>query len=219
LKTARQFDSRAAIKTVLGYYGALGFSMLPMSAAWADPLQALREEMAPCSRCKLSKGRKTLVFGIGNPDARLMFIGEAPGRDEDIQGEPFVGEAGKLLTRLINRMGLERQDVYITNIVKCRPPMNRDPEQDEIETCLPFLKRQITAISPEVIMTLGRVAAQSLLGIKTPITRLRGTFTSFEGVPLMPTFHPAYLLRNPREKMLVWTDAQKVLEKLGMDIQ
>jgi DNA polymerase len=208
-----------AIAAVLGFYEALGFERLPLTVTKADALQIIKKQIGPCAKCKLSRGRGNLVFGEGNPDARLMFIGEGPGREEDLQGRPFVGDAGKLLNRLIERMGFKREDVYITNVVKCRPPMNRDPEQDEIATCMPFLKRQIGIISPEVIMTLGRIAAQSILGVKTPISRLRGKFTEFERIPLMPTFHPAYLLRNPKDKMLVWADAQKVLAKLGREVQ
>ncbi len=177
-------------------------------------LKQLREEIGDCTRCKLHKERKNVVFGEGSANARLMFIGEGPGRDEDMQARPFVGEAGKLLTRLIEKMGMKREDVYIANIVKCRPPFNRDPEEDEIATCKPFVERQAEIIHPGVIMSLGRVSAQSILGMKMPIGKMRGSFFSFHDIPLMPTFHPAYLLRNPRDKWLVWDDAQKVLEKL-----
>jgi len=177
-------------------------------------LQQLREEIGDCTRCNLHKERKNVVFGEGSSGARLMFIGEGPGRDEDIQARPFVGEAGKLLTKLIEKMGMKREDVYIANIVKCRPPFNRDPEADEIATCKPFVERQAEIINPGVIMSLGRVSAQSILGMKMPISRMRGNFFSFNEIPLMPTFHPAYLLRNPKDKWLVWDDAQKVLEKL-----
>lgn len=177
-------------------------------------LQALREEIGDCRRCKLCRGRQTIVFGEGNADAGLMFIGEAPGREEDVQGRPFVGDAGKLLTRLIEKMGLEREAVYIGNIVKCRPPMNRDPEEDEISTCLRFIEKQIEIIAPKVIVSLGRISAHTMTGTKTPITKLRGVFHEYRGIPLMPTFHPAYLLRNPKAKWLVWEDARKVLERL-----
>ncbi len=177
-------------------------------------LAALREEIGDCLRCKLSKERKNIVFGEGNPDALLMFIGEGPGREEDLQGRPFVGDAGKLLTRLIERMGLKREEVYIGNIVKCRPPLNRDPEEDEISTCLQFIEKQIEIISPIVVVSLGRISAQTLIGTKVPISKVRGRFYEYKGIPLMPTFHPAYLLRNPKDKWLVWEDAQKVLEKL-----
>lgn len=177
-------------------------------------LDALREEIGDCMRCKLSKGRQNIVFGEGNPDAVLMFIGEAPGREEDIQARPFVGEAGKLLTRLIEKMGLTREKVYIGNIVKCRPPQNRDPEEDEMRICSPFIDRQIDIISPRIIISLGRVASQTLMGTKIPITKLRGRFYEYKGIPVMPTFHPAYLLRNPKDKWLVWEDVQRVMERL-----
>ena len=179
-----------------------------------NALQQLKKEIGDCTRCRLHKERKNVVFGEGSSGARLMFIGEGPGRDEDIQARPFVGEAGRLLTRLIEKMGMKREDVYIANIVKCRPPFNRDPEEDEIATCKPFVERQAEIIHPGVIMSLGRVSAQSILGMKMPISRMRGNFFSFNNIPLMPTFHPAYLLRNPKDKWLVWDDAQKVLEKL-----
>jgi len=177
-------------------------------------LKKLREEIGECQRCKLSKERKHIVFGEGSPDAGLMFIGEAPGKEEDIQARPFVGDAGKLLTRMIEKMGLAREDVYIGNIVKCRPPLNRDPEEDEMKTCSPFIDRQIEIISPKVIVSLGRVSAQTLIATKIPISKLRGRFYEYKGIPLMPTFHPAYLLRNPKDKWLVWEDMQKVLELL-----
>jgi DNA polymerase len=216
------------VRHVLEFYKALGFSRLPLDlpdstpprpADKAEALAELKRKFAACGACRLSKGRKNVVFGEGSPDARLMFIGEGPGREEDLQGRPFVGDAGKLLTRLINRMGFQRKDVYIANVVKCRPPMNRDPQEDEIAACMPVLKGQVEIIAPEVIMLLGRVAAQAVLETKIPISKLRGKFTSFQGIPVMPTFHPAYLLRNPKEKMLVWADAQKVLEKLGMRVE
>ncbi|MBI4823198.1 MAG: uracil-DNA glycosylase [Nitrospirae bacterium] len=203
------------IKTVLSFYEALGIERIPLSIpSRALSLRELREEIGDCQRCKLSKERKNIVFGEGNPSAPIMFIGEAPGGEEDIQGRPFVGEAGKVLTNLITKMGFQRQKLYIGNIVKCRPPLNRDPEEDEINTCLPFIKQQIEIISPKVIISLGRISAHTLIGTKTPISKLRGRFYSYEGIPLMPTFHPAYLLRNPKDKWLVWDDAQKVLEKL-----
>ena len=179
-------------------------------------LEQLREEIGECQRCKLSRERKHIVFGEGNPDAALMFIGEGPGKEEDIQARPFVGDAGKLLTRMIEKMGLAREDVYIGNIVKCRPPLNRDPEEDEMKTCSPFIDRQIEIISPKVIISLGRVSAQTLIATKIPISKLRGKFYEYKGIPLMPTFHPAYLLRNPKDKWLVWEDMQKVLELLKM---
>ncbi len=177
-------------------------------------LKNLREEIGNCQRCKLSKGRTNIVIGEGSLDAEIMFIGEAPGREEDIQGKPFVGDAGQILTRLIVKMGFKREDVYIGNIVKCRPPLNRDPEDDEISSCIQFIKKQIGIISPKIIVSLGRVSTQTLIASKIPISRVRGRFFTYEGIPLMPTFHPAYLLRNPKDKWLVWEDAQKVLEKL-----
>jgi len=179
-------------------------------------LNTLREEIGDCKRCKLSHKRTHIVFGEGNADARLLFIGEAPGREEDLQARPFVGDAGKLLTRLIERMGFERKDVYIANIVKCRPPMNRDPEGDEIDACRGFLEEQIKIINPDVIMSLGRISALTLIGdARLKITAIRGKFFDYGGIPLMPTFHPAYLMRNPKDKWLTWSDAQKVLERLG----
>ena len=180
-------------------------------------LEALQAFIGECTRCKLHHGRKKIVFGEGNPRARLVFVGEGPGRDEDIVGKPFVGEAGKLLTRIIeNGMKLPRGDVYICNVVKCRPPGNRDPQDDEVKICLPFLLHQIRIIKPEVICALGRVAAQTLLGDQFRITKDRGVWRSFQGIPLMPTFHPAYLLRNPAAKRAVWEDVQEIMRRLGL---
>jgi len=185
-----------------------------------DPVKALkiiREDLGDCTRCVLHKqGRKQIVFGVGDPKAELMFIGEAPGADEDQQGEPFVGRAGQLLNNMIKAMGLERERVYIANIIKCRPPQNRNPEPDEIASCEPFLVRQLELIGPKVIVALGTFAAQTLLRTRTPITRLRGVWADYHGIPLMPTFHPAYLLRNPAEKRVVWQDIQQVMEALGL---
>jgi DNA polymerase len=178
-------------------------------------LRGVRELMGECTRCKLSSGRTNIVFGEGNPGAEIMFIGEAPGREEDLQARPFVGDAGKLLTSLIEKMGFGREEVYIANICKCRPPMNRDPEEDEIAACIPFLKSQLEIISPRAIMALGRVSAQTLLKSAVQISRLRGRFHEYEGIPLMPTFHPAYLLRSRSEKVKTWEDALKVLDLLG----
>ncbi|WP_333655090.1 uracil-DNA glycosylase [Dissulfurispira sp.] len=183
-------------------------------------LKAIRDEIGDCQRCKLSMGRTHIVFGEGNANAKIMFIGEGPGREEDLQARPFVGDAGQLLTRLIERMGFKREDVYIANIVKCRPPMNRDPQDDEISTCFPFLDKQIDIISPEVIVSLGKISAYTLMGVKGPIskfsiTKVRGRFYEYKGIPVMPTFHPAYLLRNPKDKWLTWEDAQAVLKKLS----
>jgi uracil-DNA glycosylase family 4 len=178
----------------------------------AKVLALIKEEIGPdCSRCKLhTLGRKQVVFGVGNPSADLMFVGEAPGADEDEQGEPFVGRAGQLLTKIIEAIGLERDDVYIANVIKCRPPGNRNPEPDEVERCQPFLFRQIDAIKPKVIVALGKFAAQALLQTMDPITRLRGRTFKYRGATLIPTFHPAYLLRNPSSKREVWEDMKKV---------
>jgi uracil-DNA glycosylase family 4 len=181
----------------------------------ATSLNELRTAIGDCRRCKLWPGRTHLVFGVGNPNARLMFIGEGPGRDEDLQGEPFVGRAGQLLTDIITKgMGLRREDVYIANVVKCRPPENRNPEPDEVASCEPFLKRQIDLVRPEIIVALGKFAVQTLLQSKVPITRLRGTWYTYHGIKLMPTFHPAYLLRNPGDKKLVWEDIKKVIKEM-----
>lgn len=182
-------------------------------------LPQIREELGDCTRCKLSGGRKNIVFGVGNPDAALVFVGEAPGAEEDKTGEPFVGAAGQLLTKMIEAMGLGREDVYICNIIKCRPPGNRNPEPDEIAACEPFLKRQLAAIRPRMIVCLGKFAAQCLLRSDAPISRLRGQWKAYEGIPLMPTFHPAFLLRNPSSKREVWMDLQQVMarfDELGL---
>ena len=179
-------------------------------------LSAVRNHIGDCTRCKLHRlGRKQIVFGVGNPNADLMFVGEAPGADEDIQGIPFVGRAGQLLTKIIEAIGLTRDDVYIANVIKCRPPQNRNPEQDEVETCEPFLFRQIDIIKPKVIVALGTFAARTLLRTLDPISRLRGRCYEFRGAKLVPTFHPAYLLRNPASKREVWEDmklAKRLLE-------
>jgi DNA polymerase len=178
-------------------------------------LLQVREELGACERCKLGRGRTKLVFGVGSPHAELMFVGEGPGEDEDLQGEPFVGRAGQLLTKMIEAMGFARADVYIANVVKCRPPGNRNPEPDEIEACEPFLRAQISAVRPRVIVALGKFAAQTLLRDTSPISRLRGRWFAYEGVKLMPTFHPAYLLRSPNEKAKAWDDLQLVMKELG----
>jgi len=169
-------------------------------------LEAIREKLGDCRRCALSEGRTNIVFGVGDPQARLMFIGEGPGRDEDIQGEPFVGAAGGLLTKGIIAIGLSREQVYIANVVKCRPPGNRTPQPEEMTACLPFLKAQIAAIRPKVICLLGSVAVKGLLGGQAQITKLRGKWTDYLGIPVMPTYHPAYLLRNPHAKADCWED-------------
>lgn len=182
-------------------------------------LEELKKYIGDCKRCKLGYGRTNLVFGVGSPQARLVFVGEGPGREEDEAGLPFVGEAGRLLTKIIKAMGLPREEVYICNVVKCRPPKNRDPEEDEIETCLPFLKEQLNLIRPQVICTLGRIAAQALLGREFKITFERGRWHSFMDIPLMPTYHPAYLLRNPSAKRQVWDDIQKIMKHMGLEVK
>jgi uracil-DNA glycosylase family 4 len=188
----------------------------PTDAADRPHLDEVRRALGDCRRCKLCSGRKNIVFGVGNPKARLVFVGEGPGAEEDTQGIPFVGAAGQLLTKMIQAMGLARDEVYICNVVKCRPPGNRNPEPEEITACQPFLEGQLKAIGPEVIVALGKFAAQTLLCSDTPITRLRGQWREYLGVPLMPTFHPAYLLRNPAEKKAAWADLQAVMGKLQL---
>jgi len=185
------------------------------SALQAESLHDLRAVIGDCQRCKLCSGRTHIVFGVGNPHAKLMFVGEGPGRDEDLKGEPFVGRAGQLLTDIITKgMGLKREDVYICNVVKCRPPENRNPEPDEVAACEPFLKKQIDIVRPQIIVGLGKFAVQTLLNSKMPIGKLRGTWASYHGIKLMPTFHPAYLLRNPADKKLVWEDIKKVIQEM-----
>ncbi|PTL77343.1 uracil-DNA glycosylase [Vitiosangium sp. GDMCC 1.1324] len=178
-------------------------------------LDEIRRELGDCRRCKLCTGRKNIVFGSGNPRAELVFVGEGPGADEDVQGVPFVGAAGQLLTKMIEAMGYRRDDVYICNVVKCRPPNNRNPEPDEVTACEPFLRSQLKAVQPKVIVALGKFAAQTLLRDSTPITRMRGNWREYEGIKLMPTFHPAYLLRQPAEKKKAWEDLQQVMKFFG----
>jgi DNA polymerase len=208
------------VRSHLRRHQILGVERLPV--AWPErhgaltgrslTLAQVREELGECTRCKLHKGRKTIVFGVGDPKAWLVFVGEAPGADEDDQGEPFVGRAGQLLTRIIEAMKLTREQVYICNIIKCRPPGNRNPEPDEIASCEPFLIGQLQAIRPKLICALGNFAAQILLRTKEPISKLRGRFFSYQGIPVLPTYHPAYLLRNPHEKKTVWED-MKLLQR------
>lgn len=181
-----------------------------------DTLERIREELGECTRCRLHKQRNKIVFGAGNPRADLVFVGEGPGRDEDLQGLPFVGRAGKLLTQMIEAMGLARGDVYICNVVKCRPPENRPPEKDEAATCSPFLSRQLAVIAPKAIVCLGSVAAQTLLATNQGISHFRGQWFDFRGSKLLATYHPAYLLRNPSAKTEVWKDLQKVMALLGL---
>jgi len=180
----------------------------------AKAMEELRARIGDCRLCKLHKGRTNLVFGVGDPGAELMFIGEGPGRDEDMQGEPFVGLAGQLLTKIIQAMGYNRSDVYIANIVKCRPPQNRAPEPDEVDACVGFLMSQVDIIRPKVIVCLGNVAVQSLFGPTLKITKARGKFLEWQGIPVMPTYHPAFLLRNANMKKPVWEDMQKVMKLL-----
>ncbi|MGD0265894.1 MAG: uracil-DNA glycosylase [Candidatus Methylomirabilota bacterium] len=190
----------------------------PESPVASPPLtlREVREELGECTRCKLHPHRTQIVFGVGDPKARLVFVGEAPGADEDAQGEPFVGRAGQLLTKIILAMGMQREDVYICNIIKCRPPGNRTPESEEILACSPFLRKQLQAIRPQFICALGGPATQTLLQTKEPISRLRGKFYDFQGIPLLPTYHPAFLLRNPYEKKTVWEDMKLLLREMGL---
>ena len=199
-----------------------------IEAAQAEPeetvdgprrLTRLRQDLGDCQRCRLAAGRRHIVFGAGSADADVMFIGEAPGQEEDQQGEPFVGAAGQLLTKMIEAMGLRREEVYIANIIKCRPPQNRDPAPDEVDACEPFLRGQIEVIGPRMIIAMGNFAAKTLLRTETGITRLRGRFFTYHGIPLMPTFHPAYLLRNPDGKRPAWQDLKAVMaemDRLGL---
>ena len=190
----------------------------PAPAAPIDPeeLKAIAQELEGCQRCRLGATRNQLVFGAGHPQARLMFIGEAPGADEDRAGQPFVGRAGQLLTKIIAAIGLSREEVFIANIIKCRPPKNRNPETDEIASCFPFLERQIKAIRPKVICALGKFSAQTMLETQTPISKLRGRAHNYKDLcPLVPTFHPAYLLRNPASKKETWEDMQLVMKILA----
>ena len=180
-------------------------------------LRAIREDIGDCTRCVLHKqGRKQIVFGVGNPRADIMFVGEAPGADEDIQGEPFVGRAGQLLNNMISAMGIRREDVYIANIIKCRPPGNRTPEREECDTCSPFLMRQIEVVKPKILVALGAVAAKTLLGVNDAMVNLRGRIYDFKSTKLAVTYHPAYLLRDPRQKKETWKDLQMVMNYLGM---
>jgi uracil-DNA glycosylase len=189
---------------------------LPVVQHKPAALTVIREDIGDCTRCRLHKGRTNLVFGVGNPDADLMFVGEGPGADEDAQGEPFVGRAGQLLNNMISAMGLRREDVYIANVVKCRPPGNRTPEKDECEICSPFLLRQIDVIKPKVIVALGAVAAKTLLALNDSMANLRGRWYDFHGAKLAVTYHPAYLLRDPRQKKEAWKDLQMVMKYLGL---
>jgi uracil-DNA glycosylase family 4 len=189
---------------------------LPIIQNKPAALKAIRADIGECTRCRLHKGRTNLVFGVGNPNTELMFVGEGPGADEDAQGEPFVGRAGQLLNNMISAMGLKREDVYIANVVKCRPPGNRTPEKDECDICSPFLLRQIEVIQPKVVVALGAVAAKNLLAVNDSMANLRGRWYDFRGSRLAVTYHPAYLLRDPRQKKEAWKDLQMVMKYLGL---
>jgi len=202
--------------SALGYRRAPEVVAPPAGGDRAMALADIRREIGECTRCPLHAGRTNLVFGDGNPDARLVFVGEGPGRDEDLSGLPFVGAAGQLLTKIIEAIGLSREDVYICNIVKCRPPGNRDPEPAETGVCGPYVRRQLAAIQPRVVVALGRPSAQFLLDSDRPIGQLRGVFHELDGMKVMPTYHPAYLLRNPSGKRAVWEDMKKVRDELGL---
>lgn len=204
------FDCSSESLKTLAHLGV----RMPEGPAGQEALADIRADLGDCSRCPLCHARTHIVFGEGAPDAQLVFVGEGPGFDEDQSGHPFVGAAGQLLTKIIEAMNLSRETVYLGNIVKCRPPGNRNPEPGEIHQCLPFLKRQLAAIRPRVICALGNVAARTLLGVNTPISRLRGQFHEAMGIRVMPTFHPAYLLRNPEKKRDVWNDIQQIMKML-----
>jgi uracil-DNA glycosylase len=192
---------------------------VPGEVSKSEALEALRKKLEGCSRCSLCRNVKHIVFGEGSPDAQVMFVGEAPGAVEDETGRPFVGPAGQLLTDIIEKgMGLKREDVYIANIAKCRPPGNRDPLPEEIRECIEFLEEQIRIIDPKVIVALGKIAANTLLATETPISHLRGKFGEYQGVKVMPTFHPSYLLHNPARKRDVWEDIKKVMQELGIPL-
>lgn len=232
-RTPKEGTADATSGPVSAASSAVSGDLLASSAAESqvpDPVAALRlirDDIGDCTLCRLHKGRTNLVFGVGNPRAELMFIGEGPGADEDAQGEPFVGRAGQLLNKMIEAMGLRRQDVYIANVVKCRPPGNRTPERDECDTCSPFLMRQVAAIQPKAIVALGAVAAKNLLGVNDAMANLRGRWYDFAPPPAPPgysarlavTYHPAYLLRDPRQKKETWKDLQMVMAFLGLPIK
>jgi len=211
----------ADLKSYLEYLRGMGIEALPATGRESEDshsnltlqtLEEVRKELGDCRRCKLYRTRRTIVFGEGNEKARLMLIGEGPGYDEDVQGRPFVGKAGQLLTKIIQSIHLEREEVYIANIIKCRPPQNRNPEPDEIESCYPFLLKQIQTIQPKVICALGTFAAQTLLNTNAKITALRGRVFDFTGIKVFPTYHPAFLLRNPERKREVWEDVKQISE-------
>jgi DNA polymerase len=220
----------ADLKSYLEYLKGMGVEAVPVSeklperasvpsapSVTTETLQEIRNDLGECRRCKLHRMRKTIVFGEGNPKASLVFVGEGPGYDEDVQGRPFVGKAGQLLTKIIQSIGLQREDVYIGNVIKCRPPQNRNPEPDEIEACHPFVLRQIQAIRPKIICALGTFAAQTLLKTSAKITALRGNIFDLDGIKVIPTYHPAYLLRNPEKKRETWEDMKQILASLQED--
>lgn len=222
-------DVVEAFGTTLRYLSEIGVTGFDASSEtleivqnWGTPhgpspesLSEIRRDLGDCTRCRLSRNRRQIVFGTGNPDAELVFVGEGPGRDEDRQGLPFVGAAGILLTKIIKAMDLTRDEVYICNVVKCRPPDNRNPKPDEIETCFPFLLRQIASIGPRIICALGTTAAQTLLSVGAPISKMRGRFHTRNRIGILPTYHPAYLLRNPDKKRDVWEDMKKIMHQLN----
>ncbi len=205
-----------SLHSYLEHLRVIGVQVLPLTEKkGGHTLEDVRAELGDCKRCKLHRTRRTIVFGEGNPKATLMIIGEGPGYDEDVQGRPFVGKAGQLLTKIIQSIHLQREDVYITNIVKCRPPQNRNPEPEEIGSCNPFLLQQINSIQPKIICTLGTFATQTLLNTNAKITELRGKSYDLRGIKVFPTYHPAYLLRNPDRKREVWEDMKQILSWLG----
>jgi len=206
----------ASLRQHLSYQAMMGLEWLPselvpITQALPENLDEIRVDLGECTRCRLHSDRTHIVFGEGNPSARVVLVGEGPGRDEDRLGRPFVGAAGKLLDRIIAAMGWRREEVYICNVIKCRPPNNRDPLQEEIESCGPFLRRQLRAIRPQAILAVGSFAAQFLLSSQQPISKLRNRVHQFEGIPVVPTYHPAYLLRNPLQKRQAWKDVQLLL--------
>jgi uracil-DNA glycosylase family 4 len=211
------------LKSYLQYLKGMGIHSLPTSEIKLDEpgpshiitLEEVRKELGDCKRCKLHRTRQTIVFGEGNEKATLMLIGEGPGYDEDVKGRPFVGKAGQLLTKILQSINLPREEVYIANIIKCRPPQNRNPEPDEIESCHPFLMKQIKVIQPKIICALGTFSAQTLLKTDVKISALRGKFYDLEGIKVIPTYHPAFLLRNPERKREVWEDMKKIVELMG----
>jgi len=215
-------DPQSELRALIGhlrsyvlYHQQLGVEAFPRSPALSEDLKTVREELGDCRRCRLWETRKKIVFGKGNERARLVFVGEAPGYEEDIQGIPFIGKAGQLLTRIIAAIGMKRDEVYLTNVVKCHPPRNRVPAHDEVACCYPFLARQLRIIRPQVICALGSAAARTLLNTEAGITTLRGTFRDWEGIPVMPTFHPAFLLRSPDRKRETWEDMQALQRHLA----